>query len=111
VARFTLAKLMLLLTIFCAAGAALSYLGQGLRSPQNTNMRFVLFSLIAPSVLLLVASVLVRLLAEWKRRRSAPHGQAEDTAPNMAERLPANRATGRFGVARRSAPGANDKSK
>jgi hypothetical protein len=107
-ARFSLAQLMLLFTIFCATGAALSYLGQGLRSPQTTNMRFVLFSLLAPSVLLLVASILVRLLAGWKRRRTRPE-QGEEPVPQAADPPAANRATRRFGVARRSAPGSDNK--
>ena len=79
--RFSLAKLMLLFTIFCASGAALSYLGQGLRSPQTTDMRFVLFSLIAPSVLLVVVSLLVSLLVAWKRRSSGRSQQREETPP------------------------------
>lgn len=103
--RFSLAKLMLLFTIFCASGAALSYLGQSLRSPQTTNMRFVLFSLLAPPLLLLVASLLVSLAAAWKRR-SAPRSDATPgPAQTDSPRPAAGRATRRFGAVRKSPPG------
>jgi hypothetical protein len=109
VPRFSLAKLMLLLTIFCATGAALSYLGQGLRSPQATNMRFVLFCLIAPPVLLLVASLLVSLLTAWKRRSHLRSDTAPRNAPADSDRPVSGRATGRFGAVRKSPPGRPDK--
>ncbi len=109
VPRFSLAKLMLLFTIFCATGAALSYLGQGLRSPQATNMRFVLFCLIAPPVLLLVASQLVSLLTAWKRRSHARSDAASPNAPADSDHPVSGRATGRFGAVRKSPPDRTDK--
>lgn len=109
VPRFSLAKLMLLFTIFCAAGAALSYLGQGLRSPQATNMRFVLFSLVAPPMLWLVVSLLVTLVTAWKRRSQPRSDGPTVAAPDDPDRPAAGRATRRFGAVRKSPPGRPDK--
>lgn len=108
VPRFSLAKLMLLFTIFCAAGAALSYLGQGLRSPQATNMRFVLFCLVAPPMLWLVVSLLVTLVTAWNGRSQPRSDASPGAAQADSDRPAAGRATRRFGAVRKSPPGRLD---
>jgi hypothetical protein len=68
--RFSLAKLMMLLTILSTTGAALSYLAQSLGSQQTTDLRFVLFCVISPPAMLVVTSLAYRILkstAKWRR--------------------------------------------
>jgi cation transporter-like permease len=67
--RFSLAKLMMLVTILSVTGAALSYLAQTLRAPQDSNLRFVLFCVIAPPVLLVVTSLICLVLTRLRSRR------------------------------------------
>ncbi len=66
--RFSLAKLMMMLTILSTTGAALSYLAQSLRSKQATDLRFVLFCVIAPPLMLVVTSVIFKVLTRLRTR-------------------------------------------
>jgi hypothetical protein len=66
--RFSLAKLMMLVTILSVTGAALSYLAQTLRSKQTTDLRFVLFCVIAPPVMLVVTSLICMALTRLRTR-------------------------------------------
>ena len=67
--RFSLAKLMMLVTILSVTGAALSYLAQSLHSPQASDLRFVLFCVIAPPVMLVVTSLICLALTRLHNRR------------------------------------------
>ncbi|MHB0959239.1 MAG: hypothetical protein ACYC0X_23795 [Pirellulaceae bacterium] len=60
---------MMLLTILSTTGAALSYLAQSLRAQHTTDLRFVLFCVIAPPVLLIVTSWTFKVLTVLRGRR------------------------------------------
>ena len=66
--RFSLGHLMLVLTVCCAMGTAVAYLAQSLRGNEPSRLVFILFSLAAPPLLLVLIS-LVHLLSGWLGRR------------------------------------------
>ena len=53
---------MLIVTVLCAMGAALSYLAQSLRGEVPSRLVFILFCLAGPTLLLILASWLRQLV-------------------------------------------------
>jgi hypothetical protein len=63
--RFDLATLMLVMLVFSVMGAAGYYLVSALRTGTPLKAVFIIFTLAAPMVLLVVLSCLQRLLRWW----------------------------------------------
>ncbi len=66
--QFGLGKLMLALTVASAMLAPLAYLMRALRGQRSSQFTFILFCLAAPTLLLVLASLLYWLTG-WLRRR------------------------------------------
>ncbi|MHB8970958.1 MAG: hypothetical protein ACYC4N_10955, partial [Pirellulaceae bacterium] len=59
----------MLLTVLSVTGAALSYLVQPLGTPQTSNLRFVIFCVAAPPLMLVVTSLIFGVLTVLRTRR------------------------------------------
>ena len=65
--QFSLAKMLLVFTLVSAALAPLAYLMRALQGQRRSHLVFILLSLAAPSLLLVVASLLHYLLQRFPR--------------------------------------------
>jgi hypothetical protein len=68
--RFTVATLLMVMLVFSVMAAAGSYLMRSLEADsRRAQLTFLLFTLAAPVLLLIVVSLLRQLTDWWRRRR------------------------------------------